>query len=75
MMIKYGTAIVVASALLNALKVVHKEMGTVDIVINGAGSAPLLLSTGKYFPNQINNVLLSCIFKGAFGSCQISMKR
>lgn len=36
---QHGTAIVVASALLNALKVVNKPMGSVRIVINGAGSA------------------------------------
>ena len=41
---QHGTAIVVASALLNALKVVHKEMGTVDIVINGAGSAGVAIA-------------------------------
>lgn len=41
---QHGTAIVVASALLNALKVVHKKMGTVDIVINGAGSAGVAIA-------------------------------
>ena len=34
-----GTAIVVAAALMNALKVVGKQMGQIKIVINGAGSA------------------------------------
>ena len=36
---QHGTAIVVASALLNALKVVKKNIGEVKCVINGAGSA------------------------------------
>ena len=36
---QHGTAIVVAAALLNALKVTGKEMGKVKIVINGAGAA------------------------------------
>lgn len=36
---QHGTAIVVAAALLNALKVAKKEIGGVRIVINGAGSA------------------------------------
>ena len=36
---QHGTAIVVASALLNALKVVKKNIGDVKCVINGAGSA------------------------------------
>ena len=36
---QHGTAIVVAAALLNALKVVKKDIGKVKVVINGAGSA------------------------------------
>ncbi len=36
---QHGTAIVVAAALINALKVVKKEIGSVKVVINGAGSA------------------------------------
>lgn len=36
---QHGTAIVVAAALINALKVVKKDISTVRIVINGAGSA------------------------------------
>jgi len=36
---QHGTAIVVAAALLNALKVVGKKIGEVKCVINGAGSA------------------------------------
>ena len=36
---QHGTAIVVAAALLNALKIVKKDIGTVKVVINGAGAA------------------------------------
>jgi len=36
---QHGTAIVVGAALLNAVKVVKKEMSKVRVVINGAGSA------------------------------------
>ncbi len=36
---QHGTAIVVAAALLNAVKVTGKEMGRLKIVINGAGAA------------------------------------
>lgn len=36
---QHGTAIVVAAALMNALKVAKKAMGSIEIVINGAGSA------------------------------------
>ncbi len=41
---QHGTAIVVAAALLNALKVVGKEIGSVNIVINGAGSAGIAIA-------------------------------
>lgn len=40
---QHGTAIVVAAALLNALKVVKKPMGSVKIVINGAGAAGIAI--------------------------------
>jgi len=36
---QHGTAIVVAAALINALKVVKKDIGKVNVVINGAGAA------------------------------------
>lgn len=36
---QHGTAIVVAAAMLNALKVVKKDIGDIRVVINGAGSA------------------------------------
>ena len=48
---QHGTAIVVAAALLNAVKVTGKEMGKLKVVINGAGAAgiaigKLLISMG-----------------------------
>ena len=47
---QHGTAIVVAAALLNALKVVGKEIGTVRMVINGAGAAGI--SIGRHLLNM-----------------------
>ncbi|MCI9272710.1 MAG: NAD-dependent malic enzyme [Clostridiales bacterium] len=41
---QHGTAIVVAAALLNALKVVKKDISQVKAVINGAGSAGIAIS-------------------------------
>ncbi len=41
---QHGTAIVVAAALLNALKVVKKDIRTVKAVINGAGSAGIAIA-------------------------------
>ena len=46
---QHGTAIVVAAALINALKVVKKDMGDVKVVINGAGSAGIAI--GKHLLN------------------------
>ena len=46
---QHGTAIVVAAALINALKVVQKELGAVKVVINGAGSAGIAI--GKHLLN------------------------
>ncbi|MGI6260437.1 MAG: NAD(P)-dependent malic enzyme [Acutalibacteraceae bacterium] len=46
---QHGTAIVVAAAFLNALKVVGKDISTVRAVINGAGSAGIAI--GKHLLN------------------------
>ena len=46
---QHGTASVVAAALINALKVVQKELGAVKVVINGAGSAGIAI--GKHLLN------------------------
>lgn len=48
---QHGTAIVVLSGLLNALKIVNKKLESLKVIINGAGSAgtaicKLLLSSG-----------------------------
>ena len=40
---QHGTAIVVAAALINAIKVTGKEMGKLKIVINGAGAAGIAI--------------------------------
>ena len=42
---QHGTAIVVAAALLNALKIVKKDIANVKCVINGAGSAGTAIAT------------------------------
>lgn len=46
---QHGTAIVVAAALINALKLVKKEIDKVKVVINGAGSAGIAI--GKHLMN------------------------
>ncbi len=41
---QHGTAIVVAAALLNALKVVKKDIGSIRLIVNGAGSAGIAIA-------------------------------
>ena len=47
---QHGTAIVVAAALINALKIVKKDIGKIRVVINGAGSAGCAI--GKHLLNM-----------------------
>ena len=54
---QHGTAIVVAAALLNALKVVGKELSSVRCVISGAGSAGIAI--GKHLINMgLKNLIM-----------------
>ena len=54
---QHGTAIVVAAALINALKVVGKNIGEVKAVINGAGSAGIAIC--KHLMNiGLKNVIM-----------------
>ncbi|UZT81978.1 NAD(P)-dependent malic enzyme [Caproicibacterium sp. BJN0003] len=41
---QHGTAIIVGAAVLNALKVVHKDISKIHCVINGAGSAGIAIA-------------------------------
>ncbi len=58
---QHGTAIVVAAAMLNAMKVTGKKMGEMKIVINGAGAAGI----------AIGNLLISMGF-GNIVMCDIN---
>ena len=65
---QHGTAIVVAAALINALKLVGKNIGEIKVVINGAGSAGIAI--GKHLMNMGVNNLTYCdrfgiIYKGS----------
>ncbi len=64
---QHGTAIVVGAALLNALKLVKKDIGEIKVVINGAGAAGI--SIGKHLMNLgVKNVVMvgryGAIYKG-----------
>lgn len=65
---QHGTAVVVAAALINALKVVNKEIDKINCVINGAGSAGIAIA--KHLLNMgVKNIILvdkqGIIFEGA----------
>jgi len=60
---QHGTAIVVAAALINALKVVQKEMSKVKIVINGAGAAGIAVT--KLLLEMGARDIVLCDSKGA----------
>ena len=54
---QHGTAIVVGAALLNALKLVKKNIGEVKVVINGAGAAGI--SIGRHLMNLgVKNLIM-----------------
>lgn len=59
---QHGTAIVVAAALLNAVKVTKKEMGKLKIVINGAGAAGIAI--GKHLINMGFGNVVMCDING-----------
>lgn len=54
---QHGTAVVVAAALINALKVVNKKIEDIKVVINGAGSAGIAIA--KHMLNVgVNNLIM-----------------
>lgn len=54
---QHGTAVVVAAALINALKVVDKKIDEIKVVINGAGSAGIAI--GKHMLNMgVKNLIM-----------------
>ncbi|OUP78466.1 NAD-dependent malic enzyme [Anaeromassilibacillus sp. An172] len=54
---QHGTAVVVAAALINALKVVGKTMDSIKVVVNGAGSAGIAIT--KHLLNLgVKNVIM-----------------
>lgn len=54
---QHGTAIVAAAALINALKLVKKDMADVKVVVNGAGSAGIAIT--KHLLNLgVKNIIM-----------------
>ncbi|GKS94906.1 NADP-dependent malic enzyme [Acidovorax sp. SUPP2825] len=66
---QHGTAITVAAAMLNALKVVNKDIGSVRLVTSGAGAAALaclnlLLKVGLKRENVFVTDLAGVVYEG-----------
>jgi malate dehydrogenase (oxaloacetate-decarboxylating) len=59
---QHGTAIVVAAALINAMKVTSKAMGNIKIVINGAGAAGIAI--GKLLISMNFGNIVMCDVNG-----------
>lgn len=67
---QHGTAIIVAAAVLNALKVVKKDLGEINAVINGSGSAGIAIA--KHLLNLgLKNLTMvdraGIIYEGMYG--------
>jgi malate dehydrogenase (oxaloacetate-decarboxylating) len=60
---QHGTAVVTVAAMLNALKIVKKDIGDINIVVNGAGAAAIAV-TKLLMAMGLKKVIL-CDTKGA----------
>ena len=56
---QHGTAVIVLSAVINALKVVGKDISDVKIVISGAGAAGIAISNLLTLAGARNNLILN----------------
>ncbi len=77
---QHGTAIVVSAGILNALRVVGKDIKNVKIVINGAGSAgiaicKMLMNIGAEDVTLVDRVGVICEGMQGLNSEQIKMSR
>ena len=77
---QHGTAIVVLAAVINALKVVSKQMDNVKIVINGAGSAgiaigKLLLKAGAQHITLVSLEGIVCEGEAWMNEAQIEVSK
>ncbi len=60
---QHGTAVVVLAGLINALKLVHKNIEDIEVVVNGSGAAGIAI-TKLLMKTGLKNVIL-CDKKGA----------
>ncbi|MCC5641061.1 NAD-dependent malic enzyme [Nostoc sp. CHAB 5844] len=68
---QHGTAIVTLAALYNALKLVHKSMADIRIVINGAGAAGVAIA--RLLRKAGAQTILMCDSKGILSTCRTDL--
>jgi len=68
---QHGTAIVVAAALINAVKYTGKKMGALEIVINGAGSAGL--SIARLLLDMVFGNVVLCDIQGVIREGDVTL--
>ena len=56
---QHGTAVIVLSAVINALRIVQKDISDVEIVISGAGAAGIAISNLLTLAGAKNNLILN----------------
>jgi len=61
---QHGTAVVVLAALINALKIVKKEINKIKIVISGAGAAGLACAKLLFYAGVNSSNVIICDSKG-----------
>lgn len=70
---QHGTAVVLAAALINALKIVKKDIGSIKVVINGAGAAGTAIAK-HLFNIGAKNIIMAdrygIIYEGMSGLSQ-----
>ena len=59
---QHGTAVIVAAGLINSLKLVHKKLDEIKVVINGAGAAGIAIA--KHLLNMGVKDITLCDSKG-----------
>ena len=67
---QHGTAVVVLAALKNALRVVEKQMGSIRVLINGAGAAGVAIAKLLHSVGVTNMIV--CDSKGAIGNDRVN---
>jgi len=75
---QHGTAVVVLAGILNALRVVKKDISEIKLVVNGAGSAgtaitKLLLQTGLKNVVMVDRLGILCLGETWMNSAQVAM--